>query len=290
MASLREIKNRIGSTKNMKQITGAMQMVAASKQSRAQAKSQAYEPYMNKIQEVVASIAMGDSDASHPMMEQREVKKTGYIVVTSDQGLAGGYNSNLMRSLRQTIAERHQSADEYTVIIIGKIGRDLVKRLQLPTEMEYTGLSDNPSFDEVKTITRKAVGMFEEESIDELYIWYNHFVNTMRQDVTETKLLPLTDLAEQLEETVGATTNYEYEPSENAILERLLPQYSETLIYGALLDAKAAEFAARMTAMKAASDNADNLLDELQLSYNRARQAAITQEINEIVGGASALE
>ncbi|AXF56378.1 ATP synthase F1 subunit gamma [Salicibibacter kimchii] len=290
MASLREIKNRIGSTRNMKQITGAMQMVAASKQSRAQARSQAYEPYMNKIQEVVASIAMGDSDASHPMMEQREVKKTGYIVVTSDQGLAGGYNANLMRSLRRTIEERHQSADEYEIIIIGKIGRDLVRRLQLPVEMEYTGLSDNPTFDEVKTITRKAVGMFEEENIDELYIWYNHFVNTMRQDVTETKLLPLTDLAEQLEETVGATANYEYEPSENVILEKLLPQYAETLIYGAFLDAKAAEFAARMTAMKAASDNADNLLDELQLSYNRARQAAITQEITEIVGGAAALE
>ncbi|QDI91767.1 F0F1 ATP synthase subunit gamma [Salicibibacter halophilus] len=290
MASLREIKSRIGSTKNMKQITGAMQMVAASKQSRAQGRSQAYEPYMNKIKEVVANIAMGDNDASHPMMEKREVKKTGYIVVTSDQGLAGGYNSNLMRGLRQTIAERHQSTEEYEIIVIGKIGRDLVKRLQFPMEMEYTGMSDNPSFDEVKTITRKAVGMFEDESIDELYVWYNHFVNTMRQDVTETKLLPLTDLADEFEETTGATTNYEYEPSENVILERLLPQYAESLIYGALLDAKAAEFAARMTAMKAASDNADNLLDELQLAYNRARQAAITQEITEIVGGAAALE
>ncbi|SDI46921.1 ATP synthase F1 subunit gamma [Natribacillus halophilus] len=290
MASLREIKGRISSTKNMKQITGAMQMVAASKQSRAQAKSQAYEPYMQKIQEVVASIAMGNSDASHPMMEQRPIQKTCYIVVTSDQGLAGGYNSNLVRSLRQTISERHQSTDEYSIIIIGKIGRDLLKRLNFPIEAEYTGLSDNPSFDEVKSITRQSVGMFEEESIDELYMWYNHFVNTMRQDVTETKLLPLTALAEELEESVGATPNYEYEPSENAILESLLPQYAESLIYGALLDAKAAEFAARMTAMKAASDNADDLLDELQLSYNRARQAAITQEINEIVGGAAALE
>ncbi|MBB6450459.1 F-type H+-transporting ATPase subunit gamma [Geomicrobium halophilum] len=290
MASLREIKGRIGSTKNMKQITSAMQMVAASKQSRAQGKAQAYEPYMRKIQEVVASIAAGDNDASHPMMEQRPVRRTGYIIVTSDQGLAGGYNSNLMRSLMQTISERHESEDEYSLIIIGKIGRDLLKRLNFPIEAEHLGLSDSPSFDEIKSITRTAVGMFQEENIDELYMWYNHYVNTMRQDVTETKLLPLTDLAEELEETVGATPSYEYEPSESAILERLLPQYAESLIYGALLDAKAAEFAARMTAMKAASDNADNLLDELQLSYNRARQAAITQEINEIVGGAAALE
>ncbi|GAK05695.1 ATP synthase gamma chain [Geomicrobium sp. JCM 19037] len=288
MASLREIKSRITSTKKTKQTTKAMQMVAASKQRRALAKAQAYQPYMEKIQEVVGSIATGDTDISHPMMENREVKKTGYVVITSDQGLAGGYNASLIRDLTKKLKERHKSTDEYTIIMVGKIGRDNARRLGLPVSEVVTELSDSPSFDEIKTITRKAIGMYENEEIDELYMWYNHFVSAIRQDVTENKLLPLTDLAEDLGENASATPSYEYEPNEAVILEGLLPQYGESLIYGALLDAKAAEFGARMTAMSAASDNADNLVGELTLVYNRARQAAITQEINEIVSGANA--
>ncbi|RSL31814.1 F0F1 ATP synthase subunit gamma [Salibacterium salarium] len=289
MASLREIKTRISSTKKMKQITKAMEMVAASKLNRAQANAQSYEPYTQKIREVVTGIAASNSDASHPMLEERPVKKTAYIMIFSDSGLAGGYNANLLRNFMDTIKQRHKSTDEYAVIVLGRVGRDLLKKRGIPILDEITGLPDQPSFQDIKNVTRLAVNMFAEEELDQIYLWYNHFVSPLQQDVTETKLLPLTDLTgSQEEKTAG--TSYEYEPSEEAILEQLLPQYAESLIYGALLDAKASEFGARMTAMSAASDNAGEIIDDLTLSYNRARQAAITQEISEIVAGSAALE
>ncbi|MGY4688421.1 ATP synthase F1 subunit gamma [Salibacterium sp. K-3] len=286
MASLREIKNRIGSTKKTKQITKAMEMVSAAKLNRAQTNAQSYEPYTKKIREVVAGIASGNSGASHPMLEERPVKKTAYIMVFSDRGLAGGYNANLLRSFMSQVEQRHNSTDEYGVIVLGRIGRDLLKKRGIPVMDEITGLPDEPSFQDIKNITRLAVKMYEDEEIDELFIWYNHFISAIQQEVTETKLLPLTDLSEGSE----TVYSYEYEPSEEAILAQLLPQYAESLIFGALLDAKASEFGARMTAMSSASDNADDIIDNLTLSYNRARQAAVTQEISEIVGGAAALE
>ncbi|BAB07474.1 F0F1 ATP synthase subunit gamma [Halalkalibacterium halodurans] len=285
MASLRDIKQRINSTKKTKQITKAMEMVSAAKLNRSQEKAQSFLPYTDKIREVVASIAASDTDVSHPMLEERPVKKTGYIVITSDRGLAGAYNSNLIRGLLYTINKRHKSKDEYGIFAIGRTGRDLLKKRQLPIISEMTGLSDQPTFNDIKDIAKQTVDMFADEVFDELYIWYNHFVSPIKQDVTEKKVLPLTDLSD-----TKVSTTYEYEPNEQVILEALLPQYAESLVYGALLDAKASEFAARMTAMSAATDNATNLIDELTLSYNRARQAAITQEITEIVGGAAALE
>ncbi|MFC5711505.1 ATP synthase F1 subunit gamma [Thalassorhabdus alkalitolerans] len=285
MASLREIKTRITSTKKTKQITKAMEMVSAAKLNRAQSKAQSYDPYTQKIRDVVASIASSSTDVSHPMLEERPVKKTGYIVISSDRGLAGGYNSSLMRDFFNKVDERHNSTDEYGVIVIGRIGRDLLKRRGVPIFSEITGLGDDPSFNDIKNLTRTAVDMFANEEVDQLYLWYNHFVSPISQIVTETKLLPLTDLAEE-----NVKQSYEYEPSEEVILQQLLPQYAESLIYGALLDGKASEFGARMTAMSSATDNAGNIIDELTLSYNRARQAAITQEISEIVGGAAAQE
>ena len=284
MASMRDIKGRITSTKKTKQITKAMQMVSAAKLNRAQQNAQSFLPYTEKIREVVASIASSTTEISHPMLEERPVKKTGYIVITSDRGLAGGYNASLTRALLKTISERHKSPDEYGIIVMGRIGRDLFKKRNLPIFQEITGLQDQPEFNEIKNIARSTVEMFADGVFDELYLWYNHFVSPLTQEVTESKLLPLTDIGE------GASTTYEYEPSEQAILERLLPQYAESLIFGALLDAKASEFGARMTAMSSATDNATALIDDLTLVYNRARQAAITQEITEIVGGAAALE
>ncbi len=282
---MREIKGRITSTKKTKQITKAMQMVSAAKLNRAQTNAQSFLPYTEKIREVVASIASSSTEVSHPMLEERPVKKTGYIVITSDRGLAGGYNASLTRSLLTTIQQRHKSPDEYGIVVMGRIGRDLFKKRNLPIIQEITGLSDQPEFNDIKNIARTTVEMFADGVFDELYVWYNHFVSPLTQEVTEQKLLPLTDIGEGTK-----TTTYEYEPSEQAILERLLPQYAESLIYGALLDAKASEFGARMTAMSAATDNATALIDDLTLVYNRARQAAITQEITEIVGGAAALE
>ncbi len=282
---MRDIKGRITSTKKTKQITKAMQMVSAAKLNRAQTKAQSFLPYTEKIRDVVASIASSSTEVTHPMLQERPVKKTGYVVITSDRGLAGGYNASLVRSLLKTINERHKSPDEYGIVVMGRIGRDLFKKRNLPIIQEITGLDDQPDFNDIKNLARTTVEMFADGVFDELYVWYNHFVSPLTQEVTESKLLPLTNIAE------GAkTTTYEYEPSEQAILERLLPQYAESLIFGALLDAKASEFGARMTAMSAATDNATALIDDLTLVYNRARQAAITQEITEIVGGAAALE
>lgn len=288
MASLKEIKGRIQSTKKTKQITSAMEMVSASKLNKAQQNAQRYEPYTKKIKDVVSGIAAGSSGISHPMLEERPVKKTGYIAIFTDQGLAGAYNSNILRDLMQKLRERHQSKDEYSVIVIGRTGRDLLKRYGIPMFDEITGLPDQPSFNDIKNVTRLAVDLYANEDVDELYIWYNHFINPIQQKVTEKKLLPLTE--EVSEEESKGSAQYEYEPSPEAILKQLLPQYAESLIYGALLDAKASEFGARMTAMSAATDNANNMVDDLTLSYNRARQAAVTQEITEIVGGAAALE
>ncbi|MEH7387243.1 F0F1 ATP synthase subunit gamma [Bacillus sp. JJ1521] len=285
MASLRDIKTRITSTKKTSQITKAMQMVSASKFSRAEANAKSFVPYMEKIQEVVANIAVGSSEASHPMLLHRPVKKTAYIVITSDRGLAGAYNSNVIRGAYQAMQKRHKSTDEYTVIAIGRVGRDFFVKRGISVSLEIAGLSDQPSFAEIKDIANATVNMFADGTYDELYMWYNHFVSAIQHDVTEKKLLPLSDLAANKKQT-----SYEFEPSQEDILEVLLPQYAESLIYGALLDGKASEHSARMTAMKNATDNAKELIDSLTLSYNRARQAAITQEITEIVGGAAALE
>ncbi|WP_110112617.1 F0F1 ATP synthase subunit gamma [Bacillus sp. CGMCC 1.16541] len=285
MASLRDIKTRITSTKKTSQITKAMEMVSAAKLNRAEQNAKSFVPYMDKIQEVVASIAVGSKDASHPMLVSRPIKKTGYLVITSDRGLAGAYNSNVLRTVYQTIQKRHKSTDEYAIIAVGRVGRDFFKKRQIPVFLEITGLSDQPTFADIQGITSQTVNMFGDGTFDELYMFYNHFVSAISQEVTEKKLLPLTDIASSTK-----LMSYEFEPSQEEILEVLLPQYAESLIYGALLDGKASEHAARMTAMKSATDNAKELINSLTLSYNRARQAAITQEITEIVGGAAALE
>ncbi|MEH7126050.1 F0F1 ATP synthase subunit gamma [Bacillus sp. JJ1532] len=285
MASLRDIKTRITSTKKTSQITKAMQMVSAAKMSRAEMNAKSFVPYMEKIQEVTASIAIGSKDSNHPMLTSRPVKKTGYLVITSDRGLAGAFNSNVLRHVYQTIQQRHKSNDEYAIIAIGRNGRDFFKKRGMNVILDIVAVADQPEFAEIKDITSKTVGMFTDETFDELYMYYNHYVSAIQQDVTEKKLLPLTDIS-----TSTKLTSYEFEPSAEEILEVLLPQYAESLIYGALLDSKASEHAARMTAMKSATDNANELIKSLSLSYNRARQAAITQEITEIVGGAAALE
>lgn len=285
MASLRDIKSRITSTKKTSQITKAMQMVSASKLSRAESNAKAFVPYMEKMQEVVGNIATGSSDVTHPMLEKRPVKKTGYLVITADRGLAGAYNSNILREVYQNIQKRHKSPNEYAIIAVGRIGRDFFKSRGIPVVLEIIGLADQPSFNDIRDIANNTVNMFADELYDELYLYYNHFVSAIQFDVTEKKLLPLTDIA-----TNAKKTEYEFDPNQEEILDVLLPQYAESLIYGALLDGKASEHAARMSAMKSATDNAKELIDSLTLSYNRARQAAITQEITEIVGGAAALE
>ena len=284
MASLREIQDRINSTTNTKQITKAMEMVSASKFSKAEQNAKRYASYSDKVKEVVTNIA-ANTDATHPMLEKREVKKTGYIILTADSGLAGAYNSNILRRLSNTIAEKHRSKEEYTVIAIGRMGAEYCEKRDIPLQESIIGVNDHPEYAEIKNIATNAIQLFEDEVIDELVIIYNHFISAISQVVQSETLVPISNIDE-----TSATSSYEYEPSEEQILKTLLPQYAESLIFGALLEAKASEHASRMTAMKSATDNADELIDDLTLSYNRARQAAITQEITEIVGGAAALE
>ncbi|MCE4049688.1 MULTISPECIES: ATP synthase F1 subunit gamma [Bacillaceae] len=286
MASLRDIKSRINSTKKTSQITKAMQMVSAAKMNKAEANAKSFVPYMEKIEEVTQSVAAGSKGSSHPMLVARPVKKTGYIIITSDRGLAGAYNSNVLRKLNQIVQAKHQSKDEYAVIAIGKVGRDFLVKQGTNVILDIVGIADQPDFLDIKDITNKSVGMFSDGTFDEVHIIYSHYVSAIQQDVMEKKILPLTDIGNNS----AALTSYEFEPSAEEILDVLLPQYAESLIYGALLDSKASEHSARMTAMKNSTDNAKEIINDLSLVYNRARQAAITQEITEIVGGAAALE
>jgi F-type H+-transporting ATPase subunit gamma len=285
MASLRDIKNSINSTKKMSQITKAMEMTSAAKWNRGVMNAKAFVPYMEKIQEVTVAVAMGSQGINHPMLQSRPVKKTGYIVMTSDRGLAGAFNSNVIRRVFQTIENRHKSKDEYSIIAIGRVARDFFVKRGINVDLEIVGVSDQPNFESVKDITSSTVGMFSDGTFDELYLFYTHYKSAITQEVVEKKLLPLTDIS-----TTSKLTSYEFEPSAEEILDVLLPQYAESLIYGALLDSKASEHAARMTAMRNATDNAKEMIKNYSLIYNRARQAAITQEIAEIVGGAAALE
>ncbi|WP_405080912.1 ATP synthase F1 subunit gamma [Paenibacillus chitinolyticus] len=282
---IREIKRQIKSKQNTRQITKAMEMVAASKLKRAQTNAEASRPYADKIREVVFSVAAGSKGVQHPMLQVREVKRTGYLVLTSDRGLAGGFNANVLRKALNAIRERHKSTDEYAVFVVGRKGKDFFKRRNIPVFDEVTGLSDSPTFADIKQLASSAVQNFIDGNYDELYVYYNQFHNAITQTPVEKKLLPL----EQPESGSSAVSSYEYEPSAEGVLEVLLPKYAETVIFSAVLESKASEFGARMTAMGSATKNATKMIAELTLSYNRARQAAITQEISEIVAGANAL-
>lgn len=288
LASLREIEDRINSTGKTKKITNAMEMVSASKMSRAEQNAKNFVPYSEKMKEVVSHIASNSSDSENPMLERRDVKKTGYLVITSDRGLAGAFNSNVLRKLHKAVQEKHTSEEEYSVITIGRMGYDFCRKRGMPIAKSIIGLSDQPSFSDIKELASETVQLYVDEEIDELFIFYNHYVSAISQQVTQSQLLPI----ENLDNDGKSSDNsfYEYEPNEEEILNVLLPQYAESLIYGAILDSKASEHAARMTAMKSATDNADELIDDLTLSYNRARQGEITQEITEIIGGVAALE
>lgn len=289
MQGTREIKRRIKSVQSTKKITKAMKLVAAAKFRRAQDRAIESRPYTDKMSEVISAIVKKTNNIAHPLMEVRDVKKVGYLVITSDQGLAGGYNSNLLRKLVSTIKERHNSTDEYVIFAIGSKGRDFLKRSDYPIIGEVIGLSDAPTFAELKNITSTAVKMYAEGVFDELYLYYNEFVSAMSQIPSEKKLLPLTSLEEDGQKDNKIDNEVIFEPSDEEVLEVLLPRYAETLIYNALLNAKAGEYGARMTAMDSATSSAEEMLDELTLTFNRARQSAITQEITEIVGGSNAL-
>ncbi len=288
MASLKEIDSRIKSTKKMKQITKAMNMVSSSKLRRAEKNTKQFEPYMEKMQDAITAIAGASKNSSHPMLRPRHIQRSGYLVITSDKGLAGAYSSNVLKRLVNDIKEKHTSSDEYSIIVLGQSGVDFLKNRGYEVESSLVDVPDQPSFKSIQAIAKHAIDLFSEEHIDELKIYYSHYVSVLENKPSVKQVLPLSQ--EDSSQGQGQMSSYEFEPDKDSILRVILPQYVESLIYGTILDAKASEHAARMTAMKNASDNATELIDDLSLQYNRARQAEITQQITEIVGGSAALE
>ncbi|GFH39694.1 F0F1 ATP synthase subunit gamma [Lactococcus insecticola] len=289
-ASLNEIKVRIASTKKTSQITGAMQMVSAAKLTKSEQNAKNFQVYAQKVRSITTDLMASQviTATTNPMLITRPIKKTGYIVITSDKGLVGGYNSSILKSVMQMLKDDHENQDEYVIIALGGMGADFFRSHGIDVSYELRGLSDQPTFDEVRNIVNKSVNLYQNEIFDELYVCYNHHVNSLTSQVRVEKMLPISDLDEN--EAKSYRQPFELEPDRDKILEQLLPQYAESMIYGSIIDAKTAEHAAGMTAMQTATDNAKNVISDLTIQYNRARQAAITQEITEIVAGASALD
>ena len=289
--SLNDIKTKIASTKNTSQITNAMQMVSAAKLGRSEEAARNFQVYAQKVRKLLTDILHGNGAGSstNPMLISRPVKKTGYIVITSDRGLVGGYNSSILKAVMELKEEYHPDGKGFEMICIGGMGADFFKARGIQPLYELRGLADQPSFDEVRKIISKTVEMFQNELFDELYVCYNHHVNTLTSQMRVEQMLPIVDL-DPNEADDSYSLTFELETSREEILEQLLPQFAESMIYGAIIDAKTAENAAGMTAMQTATDNAKKVINDLTIQYNRARQAAITQEITEIVAGASALE
>lgn len=287
-ASIRDIKNRIVATRKTSQITKAMHMVSASKLRKAEKLFKDYTPFMDKIEDVVANITQTNiTDIENPLLDIRDIKKTAYIVISSDRGLAGPFNSSLFKSILSTISEKHQSKDEYVIGAIGMRAFSFCKKNKLPmVYSEPIQVRDDIQFLDVQPISRTIINMYSKAEVDEVIIIYNHFINTITQEVLFKRLLPIEDLKTSSKKI----NNYEYEPGPQNVLNQLLPMYVENLLYGMVLDSKASEHASRMTAMKSATDNAEDVITRLQLHYNRARQAAITIELTDIIGGANAIE
>ncbi len=289
--SLTDIKTKIASTKNTSQITNAMQMVSAAKLGRSEEAARNFQVYAQKVRKLLTDILHGNGAgaSTNPMLISRSVKKTGYIVITSDRGLVGGYNSSILKAVMELKEEYHPDGKGFEMICIGGMGADFFKARGIQPLYELRGLADQPSFDQVRKIISKTVEMYQNELFDELYVCYNHHVNTLTSQMRVEQMLPIVDLdPNEADEEYSLT--FELETSREEILEQLLPQFAESMIYGAIIDAKTAENAAGMTAMQTATDNAKKVINDLTIQYNRARQAAITQEITEIVAGASALE
>ena len=289
--SLNDIKTKIASTKNTSQITNAMQMVSAAKLGRSEEAARNFQVYAQKVRKLLTDILHGNGSggSTNPMLISRPVKKAGYIVITSDRGLVGGYNASILKAVMELKEEYHPDGKDFEIICIGGMGADFFKARGIQPIYELRGLADQPSFDEVRKIISKTIEMYQNELFDELYVCYNHHVNTLTSQMRVEQMLPIVDLdPNEADEEYSLT--FELETSRDEILEQLLPQFAESMIYGAIIDAKTAENAAGMTAMQTATDNAKKVINDLTIQYNRARQAAITQEITEIVAGASALE
>ncbi|HAT8179618.1 TPA: F0F1 ATP synthase subunit gamma [Legionella pneumophila] len=288
MAGAKEIRSKISSINKTRKITRAMEMVAASKMRKTQERMRASKPYANKIYEVIKHIARAASEYRHPFMSERETKRIGIIVVTTDRGLCGGLNSNLFRETIRTIRNWQEHGKEVDIAVIGRKGQAFFRRVGGNILGSIDHLGDTPSINDFIGVVKIMLDAYYNGTIDSLHIVYNEFINTMTQKPFVKQLLPLPK-SEEDKKTLGHHWDYIYEPEAKELLDEILERYIELQVYQAVVENIACEQAAKMIAMKSATDNAGDLIKEFQLAYNKARQAAITQELAEIVGGAAAL-
>lgn len=307
-ASLAATKRRLDSTRSTRQITQAMQMVSTAKLNQIQHHTLDYENYASRVKQIMVSLvqshnadATGNSGAKYAQLfTSRPVKKTGVLVITSDRGLVGSYNSNILKSVMSLMDDHHLTKDNAVFLAVGRTGADFLKKRGMNVAFDYEGVNDVPKYREVHGVVKNAVNNYYDGVYDELYLVYSHYVNRIRSDVRTQKILPISekDLLDQTDHTktdgkptkVKPLAQYELDPDPETLVKVLLSQYESSLIYGSIIDAKTSEHASSANAMSSATDNADDIISTLQLRYNRARQAAITTEITEITGGMTAQE
>ena len=291
MASLKEIRAKVASIKSTQKITRAMQMVAASKMRRAQERMQLGRPYADSMRRVVSHLVKASPDYKHPYLVSRAVNRVGYIVVSSDRGLAGGLNINLFKKLMQHVKQQKSQSVETRFAVIGQKGVSFFKTFGGTVIAAEAHYGDNPSFEQLSVPVQVMLDAYNRGEIDEIYMVYNKFVNAMTQNPSVQRLLPIAaePLVDETMENREYSWDYIYEPTTKELLDGLMGRYVESFVYQGVVENIASEQSARMVAMKAATDNAGNLINELQLVYNKLRQAAITREISEIVGGAAAV-
>lgn len=287
MAVGKEIRNQIKSIQNTQKITRAMEMVAASKMRKAQDRMAASRPYAEKIRNVIRHLAQGHPEYSHPYLQDREVKKVGYIIVSSDRGLCGGLNNNMFKQAVTDMKQWDAQGKEISVCTIGSKASSFFSRLKGEVIGQVSHLGDSPKLEELIGTVKVMLDAFDNAEVDRVYLVYNEFVNTMTQDPCVEQMLPVS--APEKEEELAHHWDYIYEPEAKIVMDDLLTRYVESLVYQGVVENIACEMAARMVAMKSASDNAGDLISDLQTVYNKARQAAITQEISEICAGAAAV-
>ncbi|AEF95448.1 ATP synthase gamma chain [Desulfotomaculum nigrificans CO-1-SRB] len=283
MPSARDLRRRIKSIKSTQQITKAMKMVAAAKLRRAQEAVESARPFALKIKDVLSRVAAASGGAKHPLLEVREVKRTAYVVITADRGLCGGFNANILRRAAGELQKDNNPA----IVAVGRKSRDYFTRRNFDVVASFVRLGETIQFSQAKEIAKFVMDKYVAGEFDEVYLVFSEFVNVLTQRPVKVKLLPVETPAE---EKKGPAVEYIFEPNAESVLASLLPTYVETTVFRAMLESKAGEQGARMTAMDSATKNAKELIHKLTLSLNRARQAAITKEISEIVGGAAALE
>jgi len=287
MSGSKEIVGKIKSVQNTRKVTRALEMVSASKIRKAQDLMQASRPYARMMKQVIGHLAHANPEYRHPFtVEREEVKRVGYVIVATDRGLCGGLNNNMFRKLLGEFRQWQDQGVEITTVIIGKKAAQFFRRLKVNISAATQDLGEKPRLEDLIGSIKVVLDDYREEKIDRLYVCYNQFINTMVQKSVFDQLLPLPATED---EPMLELWDYLYEPDAESLLDDVLTRYVESLVYQATLENLASEHAARMVAMKSASDNASSLIDDLKLVYNKARQAAITQEISEIVSGASAV-